>query len=55
MSQYVLDINAVGLNMTGFVLKKNGLVLKQSDIVINMTGFDFFLNHMGPAQPSLLV
>ena len=30
-------------------------VLNMNEIVLNITGFDFFCNHIGPAQPGLLV
>ena len=55
LSQVVLNINAVVLNMTEFVLNMTGLVLNMTDIVLNMTEFYFFVNHMGPANPGLLV
>ena len=41
--------------MTGFVLKMTGLVLIMTEIFINMSEFDLFFNHTGPAQPGLLV
>ena len=42
-------------NMTGFVLKLTGLVLNMTEIVLKMTGFEILFNHMGLAQPGLLV
>ena len=41
--------------MTGLVLNVTELVLNMTEIVLNMTRFDFFFNHMGPAQIALLV
>ena len=52
---FVLNMIWFFLNMTGFVLIMTGLVLYTTEMVLNITEFDCLFNHMGPAQPGLLV
>ena len=53
--QVILNITVFVLYMTVFFLNMTGLVLNMTEIVPTMTGFNFSFNHMGLAQPGLLV